>query len=149
MAAKQFRPLTFWRRVGVAADDGPKTRRLVAKARAFCSDEVGIILPYVTVMITVIVGVSVLALDGARYESLQTQMQKGADALALAGAAELDGFATAITRANAAMKNTGSGGPNWVVNSNLFGSNVAVTTGIRFFSSLPAGTTTRDRKSVV
>ena len=149
MAAKQFRPLTFWRCVGVAADDGPKTRRLVAKARAFCSDEVGIILPYVTVMITVIVGVSVLALDGARYESLQTQMQKGADALALAGAAELDGFATAITRANAAMKNTGSGGPNWVVNSNLFGSNVAVTTGIRFFSSLPAGTTTSIASSYV
>jgi hypothetical protein len=41
-------------------------------------------------MLVVIVGISVLALDGARYMSLQTELQNRADALALAGAAELD-----------------------------------------------------------
>src|SRR6266705_4492784 len=72
-------------------------------ARAFWNDTGGVILPYVTMMLVVIVGVSVLALDGARYMSLQTQLQNGADALALAGAAELDRTPTAIERANKAI----------------------------------------------
>ncbi len=70
---------------------------------AFWGDTDGIILPYVTVMLVVIVGVSVLALDGSRYMSLQTQLQNGADALALAGAAELDRTPTAIERATKAI----------------------------------------------
>src|SRR6476619_2893330 len=71
--------------------------------KAFWRDTDGIILPYVTVMLIVIIGVSVLALDGSRYMSLQTQLQHGADALALAGAAELDRTPTAIERANKAI----------------------------------------------
>src|SRR5438445_5636988 len=67
--------------------------------KAFWGDTDGVILPYVTMMLVVIVGVSVLALDGSRYMSLQTQLQNGADALALAGAAELDRTPTAIERA--------------------------------------------------
>jgi len=51
-------------------------------ARAFWNDTSGVILPYVTVMLVVIVGLSVLALDGARLMSLQTQLQNGADACA-------------------------------------------------------------------
>jgi putative Flp pilus-assembly TadE/G-like protein len=50
-------------------------------------------------MLVVIIGVSVLALDGARYMEMQTQLQNGADGLALAAAAELDRTPTAITRA--------------------------------------------------
>jgi Flp pilus assembly protein TadG len=52
--------------------------------KAFWGDTDGVILPYVTMMLVVVVGVSVLALDGSRYFSLQTQLQNGADALALA-----------------------------------------------------------------
>src|SRR3984957_20183092 len=63
-------------------------RRVRRGAVAFWRDTDGIILPYVTIMLLAIVGLSVLALDGARFMSLQTQMQAGADALALAGAAE-------------------------------------------------------------
>src|SRR5207302_8300160 len=48
------------------------TKRLAA---AFWCDTRGMILPYVTVMLVVIVGVAVLALDGARYMSLQTKLQ--------------------------------------------------------------------------
>ena len=37
--------------------------------RGFWNDTSGVILPYVTVMLVVIVGLSVLALDGARLMS--------------------------------------------------------------------------------
>ena len=57
-------------------------------ATTFWKDQTGLILPYVTIMLVVIIGISVLALDGARYMSLQSQLQAGVDALALAGAAE-------------------------------------------------------------
>jgi len=59
-------------------------------------------------MLVVIIGVSVLALDGARYMYLQTQLQNGADALALAAAAELDRTPTAIARALNAIDKFGS-----------------------------------------
>jgi hypothetical protein len=118
--------------------------------KAFLRDTDGIILPYVTVMLVVIVGVSVLALDGSRYLSLQTQLQNGADALALAGAAELDRTPTGIERANKAIgfrcaANSSTcqpieGGHGLVSNWSLFGSgpdrNVRVA-GIKFLRSLP------------
>jgi hypothetical protein len=65
--------------------------------------------------------------------SLQTQLQNGADALALAGAAELDRTPTAIARATHAINRL-------VTNSSLFGSgsdrNVRVAR-INFLRSLP------------
>ena len=60
-------------------------------------------LPYVTIMLVIFVGVGALALDGARATSLQTQLQKGADALAIAGAAELDRLTTSTSRATNAI----------------------------------------------
>jgi Putative Flp pilus-assembly TadE/G-like len=93
---------------------------------ALWRDTDGIILPYVTLMLVVIIGVSVLAIDGARYMELQTQLQNGADALALAAAAELDRTPTAIQRAMNAITKFGS----W---SNR---NVKVAD-IKFLSSLP------------
>src|SRR3984885_15746646 len=107
-----------------------KTRSI----KAFWGDTDGVILPYVTMMLVVIAGVSVVALDGSRYMSLQTQLQNGADALALAGAAELDRTPTAIERAINAINSL-------VTNASLFGGgpdrNVQVAR-IRFLSSLPA-----------
>src|SRR5947209_300885 len=102
-------------------------------ARAVWNDTSGVILPYVTVMLVVIVGLSVLALDGARLMSLQTQLQNGADALALAGAAELDRLPDAETRARTAIEHL-------LHNSTLFGSgadkNIRVV-GLQFYSQLP------------
>jgi hypothetical protein len=102
-------------------------------AKAFGNDTRGMILPYVTVMLVVIVGVSVLALDGARYMSLQTQLQNGADALALAGAAELDRLPDSETRAAAAVTRL-------LTNATLFGTagstNVRVSN-VQFYSQLP------------
>ena len=101
--------------------------------RSLWADTDGVILPYVAILLVVIVGVSVLALDGARVVSLQTQLQKGADAFALAGAAELDQTADAITRANAAIDNL-------VTNSTLrgMGNQTVTVSSRRFLRSLPA-----------
>src|SRR5499427_2273153 len=102
--------------------------------RAFWNDTSGVILPYVTIMLVVIVGLSVLALDGARLMSLQTQLQNGADALALAGAAELDRLPDAETRARTAIERL-------LTNSTLFGSRASRTiavSNIKFYSHLPA-----------
>src|SRR6266702_8995119 len=92
-----------------------KQNTLANLARSFCADTQGLILPYVTMMLIVIIGVSVLALDGARYMTLQTQLQNGADALALAGAAELDRLPDARTRAVTAIDRL-------LANSSLLGS---------------------------
>ena len=103
-------------------------------ARTFWSDTSGIILPYVTLMLIAIVGMAVLALDGARYMSLQTQLQNGADALALAGAAELDRLPDAKDRAVNAIRSL-------LANSSLFGAGPDRTVqvaAIQFFSQLPA-----------
>jgi hypothetical protein len=109
-------------------------RKLARCAEAFRADTGGVILPYVTIMLVVIVGLSVLALDGARYMSLQTQLQKGADALAIAGAAELDRLPDAEMRAVTAINTL-------LNNASLFGAgnarNVRVAD-IQFYSQLPS-----------
>jgi hypothetical protein len=111
----------------------PTTKQIARSTRFFWTDTRGVILPYVTIMLVVVVGVAVLALDGARFMSLQTQLQNGADALALAGAAELDRLPDSQTRAINAINRLLS-------NSTLFGSdadrNVRVAD-ISFYSRLP------------
>lgn len=110
-------------------------QKLSSSARALWRDTDGVMLPYVTVMLVVFVGVSVLALDGARYMSLQTQLQKGADALAIAAAVELDRLPDSITRANRAISN------NLTNNSSLFGTGGSATvtvTSVRYLATLPA-----------
>ena len=101
----------------------------------FRHDTRGVILPYVTIMLVVVVGVAVLALDGARFMSLQTQLQNGADALALAGPQSSIACRISEGRAVNAINRL-------VVNSTLFGTgadrNVQVAN-ISFYSRLPAG----------
>src|ERR1700733_4041748 len=69
------------------------------------NDRDGVVLPYVAVMLIAIIGLSALALDASRLMSVQTQLQNAADALALAGAAELDRRPDSIIRAEAAIRN--------------------------------------------
>jgi Flp pilus assembly protein TadG len=109
------------------------TSKIARLAKTFWSDTSGIILPYVTLMLVAIVGMAVLAIDGARFMSLQTQLQNGADALALAGAAELDRLPDAEDRAVHAIRSL-------LANSSLFdaGSNKNVqVAGTQFFSQIP------------
>lgn len=102
--------------------------------RQFRSDESGMALIYVTLMLPVIVGFSLLAVDASRVFILQSSLQHGADAIALAMAAELDHTSDAITRADAARDNL-------VSNPALFTSFASVnkdSVNRRFLSSLPA-----------
>ena len=64
--------------------------RLSRRASALWRDTNGLMAPYVAVMLPVLVGFALLALDASRRMSLQTQMQAAADSLALAGARELN-----------------------------------------------------------
>jgi hypothetical protein len=109
------------------------TSKIARNIQLFCNDTRGVILPYVTMMLVIVVGVAVLALDGARFMSLQTQLQNGADALALAGAAELDRLPDSETRAVNAINQL-------LTNSSLFGSgtdrDVRVAS-ISFYARLP------------
>jgi hypothetical protein len=103
-------------------------------AKTLWGDTQGLVLPYVTMMLVVIVGISVLALDGARYMSLQTQLQNGADALALAGAAELDRLPDAQVRAVRAITNL-------LTNATLFGNDASRSvqvSRIEFYARWPA-----------
>jgi Flp pilus assembly protein TadG len=102
-------------------------------ARQLWSDCEGVILPYVAIMLGVIIGLSALALDGGRLMSIQTQLQNGADALALAGAAELDRRPDSIIRARAAIQD--------LVKNPISGAEIGQTAevaSVDFLQSLPA-----------
>ena len=97
--------------------------RLMSLWRRFNKDESGIALIYVTVALPVIIGFSLLAIDVGRLSTLQSTLQHGADALALAGAGELDRRPDAITRANRAVTSLVT------TNTGLFTSSAATVTG--------------------
>jgi hypothetical protein len=94
-------------------------------------------VPYVAVMLPVLVGFALLALDGSRRMSLQTQMQAAADSLALAGARELNKQAGAESRAISAMANAHAAGQP---SNTLFGVGLSPTLDYAFvfYSSLSA-----------
>lgn len=71
--------------------------------RAFWHDQRGIALILVSVMLPAIIGFSLLAIDMSRVNNLHNDLQKGADAFALAAAAELDGRTGSWARAERAM----------------------------------------------
>ena len=58
---------------------------------------------YVALLLPVLIMGAVIGVDAGRLYTLHTTLQQGADALALAGAAELDRKSSAITRANNAI----------------------------------------------
>src|SRR5688572_5808714 len=108
-------------------------KQLLSFGRRLAHDEQGATLIYVSITLTVFMGFAALVIDGSRLFTLDTEMQSAADALALAGAAELDGNSDAITRATAAMDNL-------VKNYETFGdSETAITDyAAQYLDSLPA-----------
>jgi Flp pilus assembly protein TadG len=103
---------------------------LIRAVGTFCRDESGVILPYLAVILTVLVGFSVLALDSARLFAAQTELQNAADAFALAGAAELDRMPDSALRATNAINH---------LLGNVWGAGRAVEIAdITFYGSLPA-----------
>jgi Flp pilus assembly protein TadG len=99
----------------------------------FWEDRDGAILPYVAIMLVVIFGLSALAIDASRLMSVQTQLQNAADALALAGAAELDRRPDSIIRAQAAIDGLVA---NPVAGAGI--RQVAEVAGVDFLRALPA-----------
>ncbi|RWN35769.1 TadE/TadG family type IV pilus assembly protein [Mesorhizobium sp.] len=71
--------------------------------RAFWNDQRGIALILVSIMLPAIIGFSLLAIDMSRVNNLHNDLQKGADSLSIAAAAELDGKSDSIRRANRAL----------------------------------------------
>lgn len=111
--------------------------------RGLFRDESGSALIYVTVLLTVLGGVGVLAMDVGRLSTIHSQMQNAADAASLAGAQELDGRADAITRATnavAAVINRQDFGdtPGMVAAPTATCGGGTTTNCLRFLSSLPA-----------
>lgn len=108
------------------------SRRIGGFGRRLARDESGAALIYVSIALTVFMGFAALVIDGSRLFTLDTELQSAADAIALAGAAELDGNADAQTRADAAMANL-------VQNDQTFGTGAAAVTGFsrRFLDELP------------
>lgn len=78
---------------------------IIAKLRKFGSDENGLAMILVSIMLPVLIGFALLVIDGSRAGNLHNDTQRGADALAIAAAAELDGQADAWTRAERALEN--------------------------------------------
>ncbi|RUT89429.1 MULTISPECIES: pilus assembly protein TadG-related protein [unclassified Mesorhizobium] len=71
--------------------------------RAFWQDQRGIALILVSITLPALIGFSLLAIDMSRVNNLHNDLQKGADAFALAAAAELDGSSGSWARAERAM----------------------------------------------
>src|SRR5258708_3404441 len=109
-----------------------RLRRFVT---AFRDDTSGVIMPYVAMLMVVFIGLGALALDGGRFMSMQTQMQSVADALALAGARELNQQAGARTRATNAINNLVSNGLTGLGYNGAIASATPV-----FYSALPVAT---------
>src|SRR5688572_31988869 len=102
--------------------------RMSAASRRFCGfgrrlarDESGAVLIYTSIALTVFMGFAALVVDGGRLFTLDTELQSAADALALAGAAELDGSSGAIGRSQDAMDDL-------VENGQTFGTGAAAVT---------------------
>lgn len=75
---------------------------MLGTIRAFWNDQRGVAMILVAIMLPVLIGFALLAIDMSRANGLHNDLQKGVDALALATAAELDGRSDSITRAELA-----------------------------------------------
>ncbi len=99
-------------------------------------DRSGMSLLYVTMSLPAIIGMGLMAIDVGRMSSLQSSLQHGADALALAGASELDLRPGAIARANNSINNL------ITTNNSLFATTVVTINGgavsTCFLASIPA-----------
>ena len=112
----------------------PVSRALFTIARRFWRNARGGFVVPLALTLPVLFGFAMLAIDGGRLFNLQTSLQAAADALAVAGAAELDGKLESIARANAAIANL-------VANDQRFGEGseaIPLTQiSVRFLTSIP------------
>ncbi|MDG4895301.1 pilus assembly protein [Mesorhizobium sp. WSM4976] len=76
---------------------------MLGTIRRFWRDQRGVALLLVSIMLPAIIGFSLLAIDMSRVNNMHNDLQKGADGMALAAAAELDGRTDSIVRADRAL----------------------------------------------
>ena len=109
--------------------------KLRKTVRGFHRDSAGAIILPLALALPVLFGFGMVAIDGGRYFNLQTSLQSGADALALAAAAELDGKSDSIVRANRAIDTL-------VSNDQRFGETTGAISrsqlAVRFLTTVPA-----------
>ena len=84
----------------------------------FWNDKRGYVIALTLIAMPLLLGFSLLVIDASRGENLHTDLQDAVDALALAGARQLDGRDDAIARAETAMAQ--------LANSATFGTNGGV-----------------------
>lgn len=85
----------------------PKNRKPKNLISNFVRDRDGYALAMTLVALPLVVGLSAFVIDGSRVANLHTDVQNAVDAMALAGARELDGEEDAIERAQAAISAMG------------------------------------------
>ena len=103
--------------------------------RSLRDDQSGIALIYLTVTLPIIIGFALLAVDVSRVYILNSSLQHGADAIALAMAAELDHTSDALTRAVRAKDNLVANPADFTDSfSDIDGSSISY----RFLKALPA-----------
>lgn len=80
-----------------------KAAGVINFVREFRTDEKGYALAMTLVALPLVLALSAFVIDGSRIANLHTDLQNAVDAMALAGARELDGDDDAIQRAQAAI----------------------------------------------
>jgi Flp pilus assembly protein TadG len=90
------------------ADIPPRSEEHAMLSKAitrFLDDNRGYVIALTLISMPMLLGFSLLVIDVGRGNNLHTDLQNAVDALALAGARELDGSSGSIIRAEAAMSN--------------------------------------------
>lgn len=105
--------------------------------REFRDDQRGMALILVSIMLPVIIGFALLVIDMSRANNLHNDLQKGADALSIAAAAELDGRADSIERATRALETLVSNQYGFSTDGPPQTLDAAGVT-VRYLSSIPA-----------
>ncbi|BCG82561.1 TadE/TadG family type IV pilus assembly protein [Mesorhizobium sp. 113-3-3] len=109
---------------------------MLGTIRAFWNDQRGIAMILVAIMLPVLIGFALLAIDMSRANGLHNDLQKGVDAYALAAAAELDGNSDAITRADRAIDNLLTNGTKFSTSGDHTLARADLT--IKYLTGIPA-----------
>lgn len=115
----------------------------------FWKDKRGYVIALTLISMPLLLGFSLLVIDVGRSGNLHTDLQNAVDAMALAGARELDGRDDAIDRAEAAIENLtnsaafGGGGEGMSLGSSITvtfdaGSDASSTVAVTFLKNIPA-----------
>ncbi|OHV74378.1 TadE/TadG family type IV pilus assembly protein [Ensifer sp. LCM 4579] len=123
---------------------------MLSKAiRRFLDDNRGYVIALTLISMPLLLGFSLMVIDVGRTGNLHTDLQNAVDAMALAGARELDGRDDAIDRANAAIETLannaafGGGGTGMSLGSHITvtydaGNDAGSTVTVTYLKQIPA-----------